>query len=250
MIHSIVHDEQSSNYVNSGHTPFNNENQYLQETISTTLSLQGSLLVVIHEDILKHLHNDISTVVHVLQSLLTYLRNKVLQSSLLTFLQNIFILLSVLIFLQSTPVHTSTLSSLWNIFLRRLYEDVYTIICIQVKPKIHSYNHLYEDISIVTPIHMKPEISKSWIPSRSLLQPYIKYFHKLITHYIIDYNHNNDTDNIRRKVVGYIMSLKRNEKRNSRHATLRRINIISCSTMCYRLILIFCGLILARDIVC
>ena len=54
---------------------------------------------------------------------------------------------------------------------------------------------------------MKPEISKSWISSRSLLQPYMKYFHKLIAYYIIDYNHNKNTDNIRRQVVGYIMSI-------------------------------------------
>ena len=82
-IHSIVHDEQSNNYNNNSHTPFSDEDQYLQETVSTALSLQGSLLVVIHEDILHNLHNNISTVVHVLLSLLMYLRNKVLRSSVL-----------------------------------------------------------------------------------------------------------------------------------------------------------------------
>ena len=61
---------------------------------------------------------------------------------------------------------------------------------------------------------MKPEISKSWIPSRSLLQPYMImiYSHKLITYYIIDYNHYDNTDNIRRQVVEYIMSLKRKQR--------------------------------------
>ena len=59
--------------------PFDNEDQYLQETVSNTLFLQASLLVLIHEDILHHLHEDISTVVHVLPSILMYLWNKILQ---------------------------------------------------------------------------------------------------------------------------------------------------------------------------
>ena len=73
MIHSIAHDDQSNNYNNNDHIPFSNEDQYLQESLSTALSLQASLLVLIHEDILHYLHNDISTVVHVLLSLLMYL---------------------------------------------------------------------------------------------------------------------------------------------------------------------------------
>ena len=71
--------------------PFSGEDQYLHETISTILSLQTSLSVLIHEDILHHLHDEISTVVHVLLSLLTYLRNKILQSFLLTSLQSKFL---------------------------------------------------------------------------------------------------------------------------------------------------------------
>ena len=59
---------------------------------------------------------------------------------------------------------------------------------------------------------MKPEISKSWISSCSLLQPYMKYFHKLITYYIIDYNHYNNINIIKRQVVGYIMSMKRKRR--------------------------------------
>ena len=92
---------------------------------------------------------------------------------------------------------------LWNLFLQCLYRDISTIIRIQVQPEIHSYrdSHLYEDISTVTPTHMKPDISKSWISSRSSLQPYMKYFHKLITYYMIDYNHSNNTGNIRRQVI-------------------------------------------------
>ena len=103
---------------------------------------------------------------------------------------------------------------LWNLFLRCLYGDVSTIIHIQVKPEIHSYwySHLYKVISIVTSIHMKPEISKSWISSRSSLQPYMKYFHKLIAYYIIDYNHYNNIINIRRQMVEYIMSMERKQR--------------------------------------
>ena len=73
---------------------------------------------------------------------------------------------------------------LWNLFLRYLYGDVSTIIRIQVKPEIYSYryNYLYEVISTTIPIHMKPEISTSLTSSRSPLQPYMKYFHKLIAY--------------------------------------------------------------------
>ena len=60
---------------------------------------------------------------------------------------------------------------------------------------------------------MKPEITRSWIPSRSLLQPYMKYFHKLIVCYIIGYNHYNNINNTRRQVRRYIMSLKRKQRK-------------------------------------
>ena len=105
---------------------------------------------------------------------------------------------------------------LWNLFLRYLYRDVSTIIRIQVKPKIHSYrySHLYKDISTATPIHMKPEISKSWTSSRSSLQPYMKYFHKLIAYYIIDYDHYDNINNIQRQVIGHVMSMKRKRRTN------------------------------------
>ena len=108
----------------SNHTPFKNKDLYLQETISTILTLQGSLLVVIHEDILHHLQDNNSTVVHILPSLLMYLRNKVLQSSLLMSVRSKFLRSSLLAFLQ----YGFLLSSLWNIFLRCLYVDVSTII--------------------------------------------------------------------------------------------------------------------------
>ena len=105
---------------------------------------------------------------------------------------------------------------LWNLFLQYLYGDVFTIIRIQVKPKIHSYrySHLYQDFSTATSIHMKPEISKSWASSRSSLLPYMKYFHKLIAYYIIDYNHYNNINNTQRQVIGYIMSIKRKWRNN------------------------------------
>ena len=108
-------------------------------------------------------------------------------------------------------VHTSTPMLIWNLFLQCLYRDVSTIICIKVKPEInyYQYSHLYKDISAVTPIHMKPEISKSWISSRSIMQPYMKYFHKLIAYYIIYYNHYNNINYITRQVLGYIMSMNR-----------------------------------------
>ena len=105
---------------------------------------------------------------------------------------------------------------LLNLFIPCLYKDVSTIIRIHVKPEIHSYQYsqLYKVISTVTPIHIKPKISKLWISSRSLLQPYMKYFHKLIAYYIIDYKNCNNINNIRRQVIGYIMSMKRKQRTN------------------------------------
>ena len=95
-----------------------------------------------------------------------------------------------------------------------MYKNISTIIRIPIKPEICSYDHLYEDISTATPIHTKPEISKSWKLSRSSLQPYMKYFHKLIAYYIIDYKHYNNINNIRRQVVGYMMSMERKRRTN------------------------------------
>ena len=93
---------------------------------------------------------------------------------------------------------------LWNLFPRYLYGDVSTIICIQIKSEIYPYryNYLYGVIFTAIPIHMKPEISTSWTSSRSSLQPYMKYFHKLIAYYIIDYDHYNIINNIQREVIG------------------------------------------------
>ena len=42
----------------------------------------------------------------------------------------------------------------------------------------------------------------------------MRYFHKLIAYYIIDYKHYNNINNIRRQVVGYIMSMKRKRRTN------------------------------------
>ena len=89
--HSIVHDGQSNNNDDDVHTPFSDDNHYLNKTINIILFLQPSLTVLIHEDILHHLHDDTSTIVHVLSSLLMYLRNKFVQSSLIMSLQSKFL---------------------------------------------------------------------------------------------------------------------------------------------------------------
>ena len=61
---------------------------------------------------------------------------------------------------------------------------------------------------------MKPEIFKSWTSLSSSLQTYVKYFHKLIAYYTIDYAHYNNINNILRQVIGYIMSMKRKQRTN------------------------------------
>ena len=65
---------------------------------------------------------------------------------------------------------------------------------------------------MITPEQVKPETPKSWIPSHPSLQPYVKYFYKFVTYYMIDHNYNIDTWNINEQVVGYIMSLKRKRR--------------------------------------
>ena len=52
--------------------------QYLHEAVITIVYLQSSLPVSLHEDILRHLYEGISTVVCLLLSLLTFLRSEFL----------------------------------------------------------------------------------------------------------------------------------------------------------------------------
>ena len=183
-------------------------------------------MMPIHKDILHQIQDDITKVVHVISSLLMYLGNKIIQSSLLTslqskflrsslliYLQNGFIRSSLFVSLQSNFVFTSPLTSLWEMFLRHLYKDISIVTPIQIKPEtFKSLRRLQVYISTIAFIQVKPETDKSWIASHSSIQPYIKYFRKLITQYITDYNHSTDTDKIRRQLVGYIMSLKRKQR--------------------------------------
>ena len=76
-------------------------------------------------------------------------------------------------------------------------------------PSKHEMFSQYIRGFIITPEQVKPESPESWIPSRSLLQPYVKYFNKFVTYYMFDHNYNIDTRDIRRQLVGYIMALRR-----------------------------------------
>ena len=57
------------------------------------------------------------------------------------------------------------------------------------------------------------------------VQPYVKYFYKFVTYYMFDHNHDIDTCDIRRQIVGYIMSLER--KRGS------KLKAKGCAEGCY-----------------
>ena len=59
---------------------------------------------------------------------------------------------------------------------------------------------------------VKSETPKAWLPSRSSPQSYEKLFYKFITYCMFDNIYNIDTWNIRRQIIGYIMSLKKNEE--------------------------------------
>ena len=61
---------------------------------------------------------------------------------------------------------------------------------------------------------VKREVSKSWLPLHASLQSSEKLFYKYLGYYVIDQNNNNNTWNIRKQTVGYIMFLKRKPSRN------------------------------------
>ena len=126
-------------------------------------------------------------------SLLVSLRSVIIRSSLLVSLQNNFALIS-------------SLTSLWKIFLRRLYEDIPTVTPIPSKPEMFLQ---YIRGFVIIPEQVKPESPESWIPSRSSLQPYVKCFNKFVAYHMFDHNYNIDTRDIRRQLVGYIMAVKR-----------------------------------------
>ena len=179
----------------------------ISTVIYLLLSLQLSLRVSLQENILRRIYEGISATIHLLSSLLTSLRCKVIQPSLHASLRNKFL-------------RSSVLASLWNIFLRHLYEDISTVTPIPSKPEmfvqgIHSKPEiLLQNIRgfVIVPKQVKPEAPKSWLPSHSSLQPYVKSFYKFVTYYMIDHNYNIDTLNIRNQVAGYIMSLKRKRR--------------------------------------
>ena len=66
-------------------------------------------------------------------SLLTSLRSGFLQSSLFVSLRSEFLQSSPHASLRSEFLQLSLLVSLWNIFLRRLYRDIYTVTSIPSK---------------------------------------------------------------------------------------------------------------------
>ena len=79
---------------------------------------------------------------------------------------------------------------------------------------------------IIVPKQVKPKAPKSWLALGSSLQPYVTFFYQFIGCYVIDYNNNIDTWNIRKQVGGYIMFLKRNEDQSRRQKDMQRVVII------------------------
>ena len=181
----------------------------LYEGISTVvyllLSLQISLQVSIHEDILHYLYESISKIVHLLLFLLTSLRCEVIQTSLLVSLRSGILQSSLLTSLQSKFIFISLLVCLWKLFLRCLYKNISTITCIHSKPEI-----LLQSIRgfMSTPKQVKSKAPKSWLSLNLSLQSNTKSFYKFVTYYLTDNNYNIDIWNIRKQVAGYIMSLK------------------------------------------
>ena len=78
---------------------------------------------------------------------------------------------------------------------------------------------------MTTPIQVKPEMPKSWMSSCQSLQPYVEYFYKFITYFMIGHNNNIYTWNVKNRLVGYIMALKR--KRGA------KVKAKGCAEGCY-----------------
>ena len=175
--------------------------QYLHKAVITSLGLQPTLTVSVHEGNIYHLYKGIYTVVHLLSSLLTSLNYKFIPPSLHVSLQSEilqpFLFTSVISgVLQSsllTSLKSGTLRSflltsllvcLWNVFLRCLYEDIPTITSIPSRPEmfvqgIHSKPEiLLQNIRgfMILPKQVKPEAPKSWPPLHSSLHVYAKLF--------------------------------------------------------------------------
>ena len=84
----------------------------LYETVIAILCLHLSLTVYMHKDILYYLYNCISTVVYILLSLLTSLRNRSLRLFLLTFLPYLPV------YMRNGVLQSSLLVSLLSNFVR------------------------------------------------------------------------------------------------------------------------------------
>ena len=180
--------------------------QYLHKVAITILCLQLFLQINVHADALRHLYKDPHTVIHLQPSLLTSLRSEFPRPPLLTSLWNKFLQLSLLVSLQSNFPLMSLLTSLWKIFLRRLYKDIPTVTPIPSKPEMFLQ---YIQGFMIIPEQVKPESPELWMPSRSSIQPYVKWFYKFVTYDMFDHNYNIDTRDIRRQLVGYSMALKK-----------------------------------------
>ena len=99
-------------------------------------------------------------------------------------------------------------------------------------------------------LQVKPEKPKSWIPLCLSLHSYSNLFFKFITYYMFNNSYNIGTWNIRRQVVGYIMSLKRkrriklkanSHKENNYHLMFN--NVLTSDSDLY-------NPILTKDVVC
>ena len=167
----------------------------LHKGVSTVVSLQPSLLMSLQDHILCHLYKGNSMVVPLLSSLLASLRNKFLRSSLNASLRSEFL-------------RSSLLASLWNIFLRRLYGDISMVKSIPSKPKI-----LLQRISkfMILSIQAKPETSTFWLLLHESIQSSVTHFYKYIGYYVINRTTNNDTWDIQKQTIGYILFLKRKQ---------------------------------------
>ena len=84
----------------------------ISKIVYLLLSLQMSLRVSLHEDILCHLYRGIFMTIHLLLSLLTSLRCKILQPSLCASLQSKFLQSSLPVSLRSGILQSSLLTSL------------------------------------------------------------------------------------------------------------------------------------------
>ena len=165
------------------------------------MCLLPSLQVSLHENILRHLYGCVHTIVS------TYISKEWISMIISTCISKEW---NYTIIITRISMEYIPTTSLWRIP---------TVTPIPSKPEMFVQG-IYSKPEIllqniwkfkILSKEVKPESSKLWLLLHASLQSYTKLFYQYIGYYVVNKNTNNNTRNIRKQVVGYIMLLKRKQ---------------------------------------